>query len=93
MSEYEGGIQPVLAPRVSHDLLHRSASLHGFWLVHYLQQAPAHIQKLQRLVEEDKPKLIVDEGQFTGFTGAIEALERMYTGKNIGKLVVDFTTT
>lgn len=91
ISEYESGPDIVERPRVLYQLLQKSASLRGFWLMHHIRQAPAHIQKLQSLIMEGKLHLAVDEGKFTGVMGAIDAIEHLYAGNNVGKVVVDFT--
>lgn len=91
ISEYKTGPEMVTRPRVLYTLLGKSASLRGFWLPHYLREASAHLQKLTGLIESGQLKLFVDPAHFTGVTGAIEALDYMFAGKNIGKVVVDFT--
>ena len=47
--------------------------------------------KLLQLVAEGKLKLSADDTTFKGAAGTLDAMEYMYAGKNIGKVVVDFT--
>lgn len=91
ISEYEGKPQTVTRIRDSYMLLNKSASVRGFWLMHYLNEAPQHAQKLLTLIAEGKLQATLDPNSFKGVAGGISALEHMYSGANIGKVVVDFT--
>lgn len=91
ISEYESGPQRVEQMRVVYKLLSKSASIRGFWLMHYLREMPEHTQKLLGLVGSGQLKLTTDSTSFKGVEGALEAIEYMYEGKNVGKVVVDFT--
>jgi prostaglandin reductase 3 len=91
ISEYASGPQKVNRVRVSYKLIQKSASLRGFWLMHYFRQAGEHMQSLLSLVQDGKLRLAVDETSFTGVAGALDAIEHLYDGQNVGKVVVDFT--
>jgi hypothetical protein len=91
ISEYETGPQKVNRARVGFKLVGKSASLRGFWLMHYFRYAGEHLPKLLNLLQTGQLQLPVEEQRFAGVEGAIEALEYMYAGKNTGKVVVDFT--
>jgi hypothetical protein len=91
ISEYESGPQPVTRPRVMYKLLSKSASLRGFWLMHYIRYAPEHTRNLLQLMGEGKLQVPIDETSFKGAAGAIDAIEYLYSGENVGKVVVDFT--
>lgn len=91
ISEYERGPQRVNRARVSYKLLSKSASIRGFWLMHYLRQMGEHTQKLLSLVQSGALTLAIDPTPFAGIAGTIAAIEHLYEGKNIGKVVVDFT--
>jgi hypothetical protein len=90
ISEYESGPQEVTRVRDSYKLLSKSASIRGFWLMHYFRDVPAHMAKLLGLLSEGKLLATVDDTPFTGVEGALDAIEYMYTGKNVGKVVVGF---
>jgi len=90
ISEYESGPQKVERLRVTYKLMHKSASVRGFWLMHYLRDAAEHMGKLLGLLNEGKLQLSVDATHFQGVEGGLDALEYMYAGKNIGKVVVEF---
>ena len=91
ISEYESGPEMVTQPRIGWSLLRKSASVRAFWLMHYLSDIPEHIAKLLGLVQSGKLKLSTDPNIFKGVTGAWDALDHMYAGNNIGKVIVDFT--
>jgi len=91
ISEYEGGAQPVTRVRDSYALLSKSASIRGFWLMHYFRDASEHAGRLISLLQEGKLKAAVDDTSFKGVTGTIDAIKHMFNGTNIGKVVVDFT--
>lgn len=90
ISEYESGPQKVEQIRVSYRLLNKSASIRGFWLMHFFRHTAEHMQKLLGLLAEGKLQLSVDANGFQGVEGGLDALEYMYEGKNIGKVVVAF---
>ena len=91
ISEYESGPQPVNRPRIGYSLMNKSASIRAFWLMNFFGHTSEHMMKLLTLVNEGKLKLNADDTVFKGAAGALDALEHMYAGKNIGKVVVDFT--
>lgn len=90
ISEYETGPQKVNQIRVSYRLINKSASVRGFWLMHFFRHTAEHMQKLLGLVGEGKLSLSVDDTVFHGVEGGLDALDYMYAGKNIGKVVVEF---
>lgn len=90
ISEYEGEPEAVTAPRIYYKLLRKSASLHGFWLMHHFRQMPDYAARLISLMQEGKLRAAVDPAEFTGVASAVEAIEYMYAGKNTGKVVVRF---
>lgn len=91
ISEYETGPQDITAPRIGYALMSRSASIRAFWLMNFFKHTSEHMIKLLGLVNDGKLKLSADETVFKGVTGAYDALEHMYAGKNIGKVIVDLT--
>lgn len=91
ISEYETGPQPVTRPRDSYRLLGKSASIRGFWLMHYLGHAREHAARLLTGLQSGDLIAAIDPTSFKGVNGALDALEHMYSGKNVGKVVVDFT--
>jgi prostaglandin reductase 3 len=90
MSEYETGPQNVTAPRIGYALLRKSASVRSFWLMHFFKDSVSNMKRLLDLAESGKLLLTVDDTNFKGMEGVFQALDYMYSGKNIAKVVVDF---
>ncbi|XP_063779421.1 prostaglandin reductase 3 [Pseudophryne corroboree] len=89
------GILPVKAGALPAVLLRKSASVHGFFLMHYLSEYKEAIMALVKLYQSGKLVCEVDngelspEGKFIGLESVFRAVDYMYTGKNIGKIVVE----
>ncbi|MGB1288040.1 MAG: zinc-binding dehydrogenase, partial [Aggregatilineales bacterium] len=90
ISEYKSGPQPVTRIRDSYSLIGKSASLRGFWLMHYIRESVPHMAKLLKLIGEGKLQANTDSTHFEGAAGAMDAIEYLYTGQNQGKVVVSF---
>jgi prostaglandin reductase 3 len=90
ISEYESGPQEITRIRDSYKILNKSASIRGFWLMHYFAQAKEHFARLSQLMSDGKLKVALDDTAFHGVEGALDAIEYMYSGKNIGKVYVRF---
>ncbi|KAI8783659.1 zinc-binding alcohol dehydrogenase domain-containing protein 2, partial [Biomphalaria glabrata] len=75
-------------------LLRKSASMRGFFLMHYATDIPRHLAQLTKLFSEGKLRMNVDNGAgvptgpFVGLEKVVDAVEYMYSKKNIGKIVV-----
>lgn len=89
------GLSPVKAGALPAKLLRKSASLRGFFLNHYLSKYQAAMEHLLELYTRGELVCEVDlghlapEGRFIGLDSIFRAVDYMYTGKNIGKLVVE----
>lgn len=79
---------------VAMKILRKSASLRGFFLGHYLEDFPRHVATLVKYYAEGKLKIGVDKGEhaengpFVGIERLADAVDYMYSRKNIGKVVV-----
>lgn len=79
-------------------LLNKSASLRGFLLFHFYHDVPAHAMKLIQLYQTGQLKSAVDLGQhsqtglFKGVAAIPDAVDYMYSSKNVGKILVDLTS-
>jgi len=71
-------------------LLTKSAGLQGFFLAHYQREGKMHFERLSTLLLQNKIKSYYDDGhgKFVGLSSISDALDYMYSGKNIGKVVV-----
>ncbi|KAJ8012614.1 hypothetical protein DPEC_G00044690 [Dallia pectoralis] len=83
-----GGTLPV-------KLLQKSAGVRGFFLPHFLEDYKEAIGNMMRLFAEGKLLCEVDcgdlapEGRFVGLESAFRAVDYLYAGKNVGKVVVE----
>lgn len=78
----------VLVNQVNPTLLIKSASVRGFALHNHKEHIPSHIARLLGLIEQGKLIPGVDPTEYNGLEAIPEAIDRMYSRKNIGKLVV-----
>ncbi|KAL0984698.1 hypothetical protein UPYG_G00145540 [Umbra pygmaea] len=89
------GIPAIRAGTLPVKLLQKSASIRGFFLPHFLEDYKAAIRSLTHLLSEGKLVCEVDcgdmapEGRFMGLESVFRAVDYMYAGKNIGKVVVE----
>lgn len=76
-------------------LLAKSASVCGFFLLHYIADIPSHFAKLAGLYTAGKLRGGVDlghkclNGPFKGLESAFDAVDYLYSGQSSGKIVVD----
>ncbi|KAG5464268.1 hypothetical protein LSCM1_00449 [Leishmania martiniquensis] len=69
-------------------LLLKSASLKGFFLLHYLKVISKYLAELLQLLESDQIKLFVDK-KFWGLNSVADAVDHLYSGTSFGKVVVE----
>ncbi|KAM3838882.1 prostaglandin reductase 3 isoform 1-T1 [Vipera latastei] len=76
-------------------LLKKSASIRGFFLNHYFSHYQMAMKHLVEMCEKREIVCEVDfgdlslESKFTGLESVFRAIDYMYMGKNIGKIVVE----
>ncbi|XP_066508717.1 prostaglandin reductase-3-like [Hoplias malabaricus] len=89
------GLQPVRGTTIPAKLLQKSASVRGFFLPHFLSDYGESLQVMLELLNTGKLVCEVDNGErdevghFVGLESIFRAVEFMYAGKNLGKLVVE----
>lgn len=89
------GLSPVKATALPAKLLKKSASLQGFFLNHYFSKYQAAMDQLLQLYTRGDLACEVDlgcqapGGRFVGLESIFRAVDYMYAGKNVGKLVVE----
>ncbi|XP_006897311.1 PREDICTED: zinc-binding alcohol dehydrogenase domain-containing protein 2 [Elephantulus edwardii] len=89
------GLAPVKAGLLPAKLLKKSASVHGFFLTHYLSRCPEAMGRLLKMHTDGELVCQVDlgalspGGRFTGLESVFRAVDYMYTGKNTGKVIVE----
>ncbi|KAJ0000137.1 hypothetical protein NQD34_011979 [Periophthalmus magnuspinnatus] len=76
-------------------LLQKSASMRGFFLPHFLSDYGEALAKMMQLMAKGKLVCevdcgdLVEEGRFSGLESVFRAVDYMYAGKNLGKVVVE----
>ena len=90
ISEYTSGPQEVLEQRIYHKLLWKSAQIRAFLFSHWPEQIPEHIQANLALVQSGKVEPLIDPTVFNGVDDAVNAVEFLHSGKNIGKVIVQY---
>lgn len=89
------GILPINAAALPAILIKKSASIHGFLLNHYLSEYIEAVTSLLKMYQKGELVCEVDngdqtpEGKFVGLESVFRAVDYMYMGKNIGKIVVE----
>ncbi|XP_062394377.1 prostaglandin reductase 3-like [Sardina pilchardus] len=92
MGQISGATLPV-------KMLKKSASLRGFFLPHFLSDYKESLKDMMTLFAKGQLVCEVDmgdmdaEGRFVGLESVFRAVDYMYAGKNLGKVVVELTPT
>lgn len=76
-------------------MLRKSARVSGFFLPHYHKDIPRHTESLFKMYIGKKIRVGVDKGSekpFLGLASVADAIDYMYSGKNVGKVVVELDT-
>ncbi|KAK2910556.1 prostaglandin reductase 3-like isoform X1 [Channa argus] len=85
---FRGGTLPA-------KLLQKSASMRGFFLPHFLSDYKEALGSMMQMFTKGKLVCEVDcgdlaqEGRFVGLESVFRAVDYMYAGKNLGKVVVE----
>jgi NADPH-dependent curcumin reductase CurA len=87
-SAWTGKAAPPEAATLPARLLEKSASVRGFFLPHFPQQARAHTAALLRSAQQGSLQCLVDPRIFAGLEAVPDAVEYMYSGASQGKVVV-----
>lgn len=90
VSEYTSGPQEVMEQRIYHKLLWKSAQIRAFLFSHWPEQIPEHLAANIALVESGKVDPLIDPTVFAGVENAIDAVEFLHSGQNIGKVTVRY---
>lgn len=89
------GLKAIKAGTLPAKLLQKSASVRGFFLMHFISHYPEAVKQLLEMFEKGELVCELDcgdlspEGRFIGLESVFRAVDYMYTGKNIGKVVVE----
>ncbi|MED6276761.1 Prostaglandin reductase 3 [Characodon lateralis] len=88
ITPFNGGMLPV-------KLLQKSASMRGFFLPHFIEDYKEALRSMMQMFAKGELVCEVDcgdmaqEGRFVGLESVFRAVDYMYAGRNLGKVVVD----
>ncbi|CAN9514089.1 unnamed protein product [Ophioblennius macclurei] len=91
----QSGIAPFRGETLPVKLLQKSASMRGFFLPHFLSDYREALSSMMQMFANGKLVCEVDcgdlaqEGKFVGLESVYRAVDYMYAGKNVGKVVVE----
>jgi NADPH-dependent curcumin reductase CurA len=91
-ADLEGRPEIVTAPRIAHKLYYKGASVRGFMNGLLSEHWPPARETVFDLYESGKLKVVFDEVRFTGLEGIFDAVERLLSGRSMGKVIVDLRT-
>lgn len=69
-------------------MIQKSATVRGFFLPNSTKNAGEHLKRLLSLFQQGTLKVPIDQTNFTGLESVPDAVDYLYSGKNIGKVVV-----
>ncbi|KAM9309091.1 prostaglandin reductase 3-like [Pholidichthys leucotaenia] len=89
------GIPPFRGATLPVKLLQKSASIRGFFLPHFLSDYREALSSMMQMFGKGKLMCEVDcgdlaeGGRFVGLDSVFQAVDYLYAGKNLGKVVVE----
>jgi len=87
ISQYNGRLdEPEMGPRFLHQILYKRATIQGILSRDFNNRMDEMVQQMSQWLKEEKLK--IDETVVEGFDKLPEALNSLFHGKNIGKLIV-----
>jgi NADPH-dependent curcumin reductase CurA len=90
ISEYAKVPQIVPQPRIYHKLFWKAASVRAFLMPHYAEHAVAARDRLLNLFYTDQIRVAINPTPFHGIESIPSAVQYLLSGKNVGKVVVQF---
>ncbi|MBD1913857.1 MULTISPECIES: zinc-binding dehydrogenase [unclassified Leptolyngbya] len=90
ISEYAKAPQPILQPRIYHKLFWKAASVRAFLMPHYAEYMVEARDRLLDLFYSQKIRVAINPTPFYGIESIPTAVNYLLTGKNVGKVVVQF---
>ncbi|PSC71056.1 zinc-binding alcohol dehydrogenase domain-containing 2 [Micractinium conductrix] len=88
MSQYAGGWEARAYPGIAEKLLWKSATLQGFFLLHYARDWGRHLKKLAGLLDARRLRVQMDPRRFVGLEAVAEAVQWLQSGRSVGKVFV-----
>ena len=90
ISEYAQAPQAVLQPRIYHQLFWKAASIRAFLMPHYAEHTATARDRLLNLFYTHKIRVAINPTLFYGIGSIPTAVQYLLSGKNVGKVVVQF---
>lgn len=90
ISEYAKVPQTISQPRIYHKLFWKAASIRAFLMPHYAQYMAEARDRLLDLFYTGKIRVAINPTSFHGIESIPAAVEYLLSGKNVGKVVVQF---
>lgn len=90
ISEYAKVPQVVPQPRIYHQLFWKAASVRAFLMPHYAEHMVGARDRLLSLFYTHKLRVAINPTPFHGIESIPIAVNYLLTGKNVGKVVVQF---
>jgi NADPH-dependent curcumin reductase CurA len=91
--DLEGRPEIVTAPRIVHKLYYKGASVRGFMNGLLTDQWPAARAALFGMYRQGQIRVVFDEEDFGGLPRVYDAVERLLSGRSMGKVVVSLDPT
>lgn len=90
ISEYAKAPQAISEPRIYHKLFWKAASVRGFLMPHYAEYMSEARDRLLELFYSKKIRVAINPTPFYGIESIPNAVNYLLSGKNVGKVVVQF---
>lgn len=87
--DLEGQPEIVTAPRIAHKLYYKGASVRGFMNGLLADHWPGARADVFGLYEQNRLRITFDDIPFKGVDGVFDAVERLLSGRSMGKVIVD----
>lgn len=88
-ADLDGKPEVITAPRVAHKIYYKGASVRGFMNGLLSDQWGPARKNVFDLYEAGKLKVQFDDERFTGVEGIFGAVERLLSGRSMGKVIAD----
>lgn len=88
IGQYAQGWPASVVKGLPERLLWKSATVQGFFLLHYVRRFRKHLRRLVGLQQQGLLKVMVDPKEFVGVTSVAAAVEHLHSGMSRGKVVV-----
>ena len=92
IGQYSKGWPASVVKGLPERLLWKSATVEGFFLLHYVRRFRRHLHRLVALQQQGFLRVTVDPKEFVGVRSVSAAVAHLHSGKSRGKVVVRLTS-